>query len=83
MAQGLLILALVLRNFSLVGFVVNKPMVHDCFTSSDSETLEGEVIFEGDRLEPLYDYIPQAHTITRDSLLYKCGWSPCLMASIT
>ena len=26
--------------------------------SSDPEKLEGEVVFEGDRLEPLYDYIP-------------------------
>ena len=26
--------------------------------SNDPDALEGEVIFEGDRLEPLYDYIP-------------------------
>ena len=26
--------------------------------SNDSEAQEGEVIFEGDRLEPMYDYIP-------------------------
>lgn len=36
----------------------NANMIVDGIASSDPETLEGEVIFEGDRLEPLYDYIP-------------------------
>ena len=42
------------------GIIVAKDatMIVDGTASSDLEALEGEVIFEGDRLEPLYDYIP-------------------------
>ncbi|MGB1080349.1 MAG: hypothetical protein ACPGYI_03235 [Flavobacteriaceae bacterium] len=42
------------------GIIVAKDatMLVNGIPSSDSETLEGEVIFEGDRLEPLYDNIP-------------------------
>ena len=42
------------------GIIVAKDatMIVNGAVSSDPETLEGEVIFEGDRLEPLYDYIP-------------------------
>jgi len=42
------------------GIIVAKDatMIVNGTPSSDSETLNGEVIFEGDRLEPLYDDIP-------------------------
>ena len=36
----------------------NATMIVDGTASSDPEALEGEVIFEGDRLEPLFDDIP-------------------------
>ena len=42
------------------GVIVAKDatMIVAGTASSDPEKLEGEVVFEGDRLEPLYDYIP-------------------------
>ena len=42
------------------GIIVAKDatMIVDGTVSSDPEKLEGEVVFEGDRLEPLYDFIP-------------------------
>ena len=42
------------------GIIVAKDatMIVDGTASSDTEKREGEVIFEGDRLEALYDYIP-------------------------
>ena len=36
----------------------DATMIVDGTASSDTEKREGEVIFEGDRLEALYDYIP-------------------------
>lgn len=36
----------------------DAQMIVNGMPSSDPDALEGEVIFEGDRLEPLYDYIP-------------------------
>jgi hypothetical protein len=42
------------------GIIVAKDatMIVDGTVSNDPEKLEGEVVFEGDRLEPLYDFIP-------------------------
>ena len=42
------------------GIIVAKDatMIVAGTASSDPEKLEGAVVFEGDRLEPLYDYIP-------------------------
>ncbi|CAI8165887.1 MAG: Uncharacterised protein [Bacteroidota bacterium] len=36
----------------------NATLIVNGNTSTDPEAMEGEVIFEGDRLEPLYDNIP-------------------------
>ena len=42
------------------GIIVAKDatMIVDGTASSDSETLESEVIFQGDRLESLYEFVP-------------------------